>query len=62
MDDGPPDARGRAAEKAAGRSEDRRRLEAGEIDAEGLARRNEFFSELDVASWRIVSIGGRDPS
>ena len=49
------DPAARAAEKAASRREDLRRLEAGEISRAELAKRNAFFGALDIRKARIVN-------
>lgn len=54
MKEGYFDARERAREKQASRDEDQRQLDTGEITREALAKRNGFFSSLDLSSFKVV--------
>lgn len=53
------DQEARIREKQASRDRDAARLDAGEIDREGLRAKNGFFTKLPIADFRIVSVGGR---
>lgn len=49
----------RVRQKQAARDRDAARLRSGEISREQLTRENDFFSALPIATFRIVSVGGR---
>jgi len=53
------DAGKRARDKQDARERDQARLEAGEVDRDGLRRENGFFSSLPLKDFRIVAIGGK---
>lgn len=53
------DSEDRARHKQASRDEDLARLHSGEVSPAELSYENDFFAELDVASFEIVAIGGR---
>lgn len=47
----------RAAEKQMSRDRDQARLQAGTISPSALARENDFFRDIPIERFRIVSLG-----
>jgi hypothetical protein len=49
----------RAAEKQAARDRDADRLRSGAVQADALARENDFFRGIEIDKFKIAAIGGR---